>query len=227
MRAASAFYYETRLVAGLSGLLPCLGLPAYAALSRLLWGGYDELSLGALSKAFVILLPLAAGLSSAHLMGIETEEGFDELRRSYPEPRLWLPLVRGVSALAFLLMASALGAVAFWLAWGLFDPILVLEPAFPPALFLCGLSLLTGGLSRSYWAAVGLTMGWWFLELQIRGQITGALFLFQAVWPCPGVSLQLNHALLTGVGIAFLGINAFVYAYRAGWKLRRHTLGAG
>jgi hypothetical protein len=70
-------------------------------------------------------------------------------------------------------------------------------------------------------------MGWWFFELQIRGQITGALFLFQAVWPRPGVSLPLNHALLTGVGIAFFGINAFVCAYQTGWRLRRRTFGAG
>lgn len=227
MRTVSPFFYEARLAAGLTSLLPCLGLPVYAVLSRLIWGRYDEIALGTLRNAFVILLPLAAGMSSAHLMGIESEEGFDELRHSYPEPRLRLPLVRGGAALAFLLLASALGTLAFWLAYGPFDLLPALLPAFSPALFLCGLSLLIGGLSRSYWAAAGATMGWWFLELQTRGQITGALFLFRTVWPHAGVSPELNHTLLSGIGLAFFLVNAFVYAYRGGWSLGRRKLGVG
>ena len=82
MRTTSPLYYEMRLVAGLAWLLPCLGLPAFAVLSRLLWGRFDtEMPLPMVVNAFEIILPLAAGLSAAHLMTIETEEGFADLRR--------------------------------------------------------------------------------------------------------------------------------------------------
>ena len=229
MKPVSFFFYEARLVSGLSALLPCLGLPAYAILSRLLWGRYDQISPVSLHNTFVIVLPLAAGLSAAHLMSIEVEEGFDELRRSYPEPRLYLPLLRSASALAFLLLALILGSVAFWWAWGPWDFNLVptLLPAIPPGVFLSGLSLLIGGLSRSYWAAAGAMMGWWFLELQTRGQLTDALFLFHAVWPRTGIAPELNQTLLFGIGVIFFLLNALVYVFREEWNVRRRTFGAG
>ncbi len=229
MRAKPALLYEARLVAGWASLLPALGLPAYAVLARLLWAGNDELALGTLLNTFVVLLPLEAGLSAAHLMGIESEASFDELRHSYPEPRLKLPLLRTGAALTFLLLAVGLGLAGFGWVWGAFDIGLLpaMLPALPPALFLCGLSLLVGGLSRSYWAAAGAAMGWWFLELQTRGQVSGALFLFHPVWPRAGLLPELNQALLAGVGVVFLLTNAWVYARRGGWRLRRPALGAG
>jgi len=227
MSVKPALFYEARLVAGLAGLLPSLGLPAYAALSRLLWGRYEtELPLPAILNTFEILLPLAAGFSAAHLMAIEVEEGFDELRRSYPEPRLRLPLLRSGAALAFLLLAVVLGAAAFHWIWGPFDLLHAVLPALAPALFLGGLSLLAGGLSRSYWGAASVVMGWWFLELQTRGQITGALFLFDTVWPTAGVSYALNRWLLVALGLVFFALNAAWYARRGSGLTRRGTLGA-
>jgi hypothetical protein len=75
MKPKPALFYEVRLVAGLAGLLPCLGLPVYAVLSRLLWGSFDtEAPLLMIGNAFEIILPLAAGLSAAHLMTIETKK---------------------------------------------------------------------------------------------------------------------------------------------------------
>ena len=44
-------------------------------------------------------------------MTIETEEGFAELRRSYPESRLRLPLLRSGAALAFLIATPESGVV--------------------------------------------------------------------------------------------------------------------
>jgi len=226
MKTMSPLYYESRLVAGLAGLLPSLGLPAYAVLSRLLWGRFDtEMPLPMIVNAFEIILPLAAGLSAAHLMTIETEEGFAELRRSYPEPRLRLPLLRSGAALAFLLLAVVLGMVAFGFLWGTSDVLAAVPPALAPALFLTGLSMLTGGLSRSYWAAAGSVLVYWFLELQTRGKISGVLFLFTTVWNWREVNYPLNRSLLAGLGLVFIVINAAWYAYLNGGSIRRRALG--
>lgn len=226
MRTKSPLYYETRLVAGLAGLLPCLGLPAFAVLSRLLWGRFDaEMPLPMIVNAFEIILPLAAGQSAAHLMTIETEEGFAELRRSYPESRLRLPLLRSGAALAFLFLALTLGAFAFLFLWGTSNVFVAVLPALAPSLFMTGLSLLVGGLSRSYWAAAGTVLVYWFLELQTRGKISGALFLFATVWNWREVSYPLNRSLLTGLGFAFIVINAAWYAYLNGGSIRRSLLG--
>jgi len=226
MRTKSPLYYETRLVAGLAGLLPCLGLPAFAVLSRLLWGRFDaEMPLPMIVNAFEIILPLGAGLSAAHLMTIETEEGFAELRRSYPESRLRLPLLRSGAALAFLFLALTLGAFAFHFLWGPYDVFAAVLPSLAPALFLTGLSLLIGGLSHSYWAAAGVVLVYWFLELQTRGKISGTLFLFATVWNWREVSYPLNRSLLAGLGFAFFVINAAWYAYRNGGSIRRSALG--
>lgn len=226
MRTMSPLYYETRLVAGLSGLLPCLGLPAYVVISRLLSGRFDaEMPLPMIVNAFEIILPLAGGLSAAHLMTIETEEGFSELRRSYPEPRLRLPLLRSGAALVFLFLALALGTFAFHLFWGAHDVFVAVLPVLAPALFLTGLSLLVGGLSRSYWAAAGVALVYWFLELQTRGKISGTLFLFTTVWNWREISYPLNRLLLTGLGFMFIVINAAWYAYLNGGSIRRSLLG--
>ena len=227
MRARPALLYEARLVAGLSGLLPCLGLPAYAVLSWLLWGSPGgETPLPMIASAFEIILPLAAGLSAAHLMTIETEEGFDELRRSYPEPRLRLPLLRSGASLAFLLLAMILGAAAFHWIWGPFDLSAAALPSLAPAVFLSGLSLLASGISRSYWVSSGVVMGYWFLELQTRGQLTGALFLFATTWPVSNVYYALNRALLAGLGLAFFALNTAWFARNGiGW-MRRSALGS-
>jgi hypothetical protein len=227
MRTRPALLYEARLVAEPSGLLPCLGLPVYAALSWLLSGGpAGETPLPMIANAFEIILPLAAGLSAAHLMTIETEAGFDDLRRSYPELRLRLPLLRGGAALFFLLLAVVLGAVAFHWIWGPFDIFAAALPALAPALFLSGLSLFAGGLSHSYWGAAGGVMGWWFLDLQTRGQVTGALFLFDTVWPVTNVPYALNRALLAGLGLVFFALNAVWFARVGKGQMRRGTLGS-
>lgn len=213
MKSKPLLFYEVRLTAGASALLPALGLPAYAAFSWWRWGRYETgVPLQMVRDSFEIILPLAAGLSSAHLMTIEAEEDFDELRRSYPEPRRRLPLLRGVASLAFLLLTAVTGTIAYHWIWGPFDVIVAVLPSLVPALFLSGLSLLVGGISRSYWAASGVVMGYWFLELQTRGRVSGLMFLFDTVWPVAGVPYALNRALLAGVGFTFFAVNRIWYS---------------
>lgn len=226
MRALSPIRYEARLVAGLAGLLPCLGLPAFAALTRLLWGRFEaEIPLLMFVNAFEIILPLAAGLSAAHLMTIETEEGFAEIRRSYPESRLRLPLLRSGAALAFLLLELVLGAFTFRFLWGPYEVLPAVLPSLAPSLFLAGLSLLIGGLTRSYWTVAGTVLVYWFLELQTRGRISGTLFLFATVWNWRELSYPLNRLLLAGLGLAFFVINAAWYAYLNDCSIWRRALG--
>jgi hypothetical protein len=208
MKSRSSLVYEARLAFGFSALLPALGLPAYALLSRLLWGRYDtEFPLSSLVDTLVILLPLASGLSAAHLMTIEQDENFAELRNSYPEPAWRLPVYRGGAALMLLLFCATIGLAAFRLIWGPLDFIAALLPALPPAIYLTGLSLLSGRLTRSYWVAAGVTMIYWFLEIQTRGQVTGSLYLFNNVWPSKFVPTSLNQGLQIGLGLVFFAIN--------------------
>ncbi len=69
----SLLRYEILVSGHWGALLSCLGIPAYALLTRLIWGRYDELSPGMLLESYVILLPLFSGLAAAHLMSIEAE----------------------------------------------------------------------------------------------------------------------------------------------------------
>lgn len=220
-------YYEARLVGQLSAILSCLAIPAYTVLMRL-WYQYDDPSPDRLYKIFAILLPLASGLAATHLMSIESEAGFCELRLTYPEPRLRLPFLRSAAAVVFMLLATILGLAAVVWLWGLpdFNSLSWVLHALPPTVFLSGLSLLVGGLSRSYWAATGTVLGWWFLELQTRGQLTGVLFLFHPIWPRTGVSAELNQAFLSCVGVGFFLLNVILYTTQGGWSVRRHRLGA-
>lgn len=222
-----AFWYEAKLALGWSALLPALGLPIYAALARWLFlTAPSGASMEMVRQTFVILLPLVTALSAAHLMTIEQEEGIVELRASYPEHPARLPLVRGMLALGLLLGNALVGLLAFRLIWGPLDTAAIL-PALPPTLLLTGLSLLTGRLARSYWVAAGLALVYWFFELQTRGQITQALFLFNPVWPKTGISPALNQALLSGAGLIFFLLNVLAEDFRGEWRARRGTFGAG
>ena len=226
MKSRSSLVYEARLAFGLSAILPALGLPAYAVLSRLLWGRHDtELPLSSLVITLVILLPLASGLSAAHLMTIEQEENFAELRHSYPEPAWRLPVYRCGAALMLLLFCATLGLAAFRLIWGPLDFIAALSPALPPAIYLTGLSLFSGRLTRSYWVAAGVTMIYWFLEIQTRGQVTGALYLFNTAWPSLFVSISFNQGLQIGLGLLFFAINIALSTGRHNSLSRRSFLG--
>lgn len=182
------FWYELRVTLGAASLLPVLGLPVFALAYSLTWvidgrsGQVDELR-----NVFEILLPLAAGLAAAHLMTVEHDEGFDELRRSYPEPDWRLPVLRTAIGLGLSGMALLLGALVFRWTFGRPYPLAVIFLSIPPAIYLLGLAIFSGNLSRSSWAAAGLVMGYWFFEIQTRGRATQTLFLFQQALPLPEV----------------------------------------
>lgn len=208
-----------RICLGLPALAPLLGLPAFALLNGLIWSGsMGEPHVYEIARAFEVVLPLAAGLAAAHLMSIEAEEGFDDLRRSYPEAAWRLPLARSLFALGLGLAALALGTGAFRLAAGPFPIGEAVLPALPPALFLSGLSLLAGSLARNYWAAGGAVMAYWFFELQSRGQATGLLYLFQTTLPQESLlqpfPYDLNRGLLAASGLLFILL-------AAGWSVHR------
>jgi hypothetical protein len=112
------------------------------------------------------------------------------------------------------------------LIWGPLDAVAGLS-ALPSALFLTGLSLLAGRLTRSYWVAAGLALVYWFFELQTRGQITQALFLFNPVWSKTGISPALNQALVSGAGLIFFLLNVLADGFLSEWRARRGTFGAG
>lgn len=214
----SLIKYEILIEERWSALLSCLGIPVYALLTRLVWGRYDELSPGTLLLSYVILLPLFSGLAVAHLMSIETETRFEELRLSYPEPRFRVPLIRTLIALALVGFEIVLGLLTFIVLWGMptFNPLPFVLLAVPPTIFLTGFSMLVNHISRSYWVAAASVMMWWFIELQTRGKLSGVLFLFYPLWPTKDTSAVMNQMLLLVVGMGAFILNLFWY----NWKIK-------
>jgi hypothetical protein len=153
-------------------------------------------------------------------MTVEREEGMEELRTSYPETPWRLPAARTLIALILTVVALLLGEAAFRLVFGPLPLHELVPPALAPALFLLSLSLLIGNLTGSYWLATALVLGYWFFELQTRGEITEVFFLFQRSWPLEGVDYDLNRRLLAGTGLLLLALNSLVSIGRKRGKRR-------
>jgi len=203
--------YELRAAFGLSSLLPLPALAGFALLEWLIWQDSSVDSISALvTRDFALLLPLISGLSVAHLMSVDQDEGFGELRHSYTEPLYQQALWRTLIAFLLTGVAFGLGWVAYSLVIGAPVPLQWVLPALPPTLYMMGLSLLINHLSGSYWAAAGVTLVYWFLEVQpqTRGILTGGLFLFNSVWNS-GINENWNTILVCLVGCLFLVVNTF------------------
>jgi hypothetical protein len=215
VRGRSVAVYEAKIVFGLAALVPALLLPLYAAFVWLVdRGRSDPTPIEQIARDFELLLPLAAALGVAHLMAVEHEEGFAELRTSYPEHPLRLPLIRTTGALLLACGVLAFGTVCILLVHGAHDPRLVLLPALGPLLALLGAALLIGNLFRSYWTAAGAVLAWWLFEELSRGTYTRAFFLFDYRWPQPEIGYTANRWLLVGLGLLFLAGNAYCSARR-------------
>jgi ABC-type transport system involved in multi-copper enzyme maturation permease subunit len=199
-------------------VLPLLVLPLYALIGLLTWTSRDTRpELYEMTLAFEIILPLGVGLAAAHLMSLEREEGFDALRRSYPEAFWQVPLLRLVGAVVFAAISVLITIGLFLAAYGPFDLGSVVLPALAPGLYLLGMALLVNNLSGNYWASAGVVLAYWFIELQWNGAVTGSLYLFNESLPRPGVDPLLNRWLLVVVGGGMLLANV---AYSA-WRRRR------
>lgn len=220
MKPRSTFYYEARITFGVGGLLPLLVLPAYAWFHGYM--GYRNDVVLTITQGFELILPLVAALASAHLMTAERAAGFDELRSTYPEHQWCLPALRTAGALGWVVLAAGLGACAFRLTAGTYPLGPTLLPAIPPTLWLLALSLLIGNVIGNPWAAAGVTMGYWLVEIPphiftVLDAIhdghsgRGLLFLFARSWP-PGGSFPyaMNRWLLTALGLAALWANGLV-----------------
>lgn len=211
----TSVYYEARVAFGWATLLPALLLPAYALLAWLNWSAYRAApQLGELLQAFMLLLPLSAGLAAAHLMTIEREEGFDDLRRTYPESSWRLPVRRTIGGSIAVTVSALVAGVIFHFAYGNYAPEIVILPAIPPALYLMGLALLIGNLTGGYWIAAGVIVGYWYLEFQTRGTFTMAFFLFNPIMPIPSVDVSLNRGLLVGLAFGLLVLNVMYSSWR-------------
>lgn len=208
-------YYEARISFGIASLLPLLLLPAYVLFGGIIWltrdqsPPYDDVV-----RAFTYVLPLAGGLCAAHLMSLEREIMFDDLRYSYPESPFRLALIRTLTAIIFIVISGTVSAVMFFLINGAFDLSDVLFPALPGAFYLCGMALLINNLSGNYWISAGAITAYWYGDLTSGGYFSGMLYLFNHTMPVENFDPALNHsALLAGAG-AFYLLNAIYSHYR-------------
>ncbi len=215
MALRSVVYYEARIVFGITALLPLLILPGYMLIGWIVWTNRQSLpSLAQMVSVFELALALSGGLACGHLMTIEREEGFDELRRTYAERSWYVPLLRALEAAVLIALSGLLAALLCYFAYGEYDFKHVVLPAFAPALYLAGLALLVNNLSGSYWIAAGVIVGYWYGELTSQGAYTQVLFLFNHSTPLPGLDPALNRALLIGGAVIFFALNAAYSAWR-------------
>lgn len=217
-RAKPGLFYDFRLSVGFNVVLPTLILPIMGAFNALTWQSNGIIPpLNLLIRPFETVLPLAAGLAAAHLLTLEHDERFADLRRTYPEPRWRLPLARLVVALVMTLVILIAGGIVYFGAYPSTDVGAALRPAFAPTLFMIGLSMAVGAASRSYWAAAGVVMVYWFLEMQTRGAVTGVFYLFRRSLTTPeieSVPYDLNRLLVAGVGLALIGVMFALHSRR-------------
>jgi hypothetical protein len=215
MLTRTTAWYEARIIFGLASLLPLLILPGYMLIGGIVWTSRQAVPpLQEIITVFEVVLTLAGGLACAHLMTIEREEGFDEMRRTYPEPVWRVPLLRATEAAALILFSGMLAALLFSFAYGQYDVNQVVLPAFAPALYLAGLALLISNVSGSYWIAAGVIVGYWYGDLLSHGTYTQILFLFNHSTPLTSLDPALNRALLIGGALVFFTLNAGYSAWR-------------
>lgn len=219
-RTNNRLWVEMKLVFSHGGWLPLFILPVAVLWLWLTTFISIDTPDGA-GKVLEVLLPLVAALSAAPLMNMESQAGFAELRASYADPWWRLPLDRSLVAALWTLLALCLGALAFLASGGSLMINSVL-PALSPTLFLLGLSLLVGNLTQNYWAAMGVSMGIWFIHLAahtilMKQVITASLFLFAYTWPPEIIAYSVNRGLLAGIGFLWFVLNGGWYW----WTLRR------
>lgn len=209
MRTKNIAYYEARIAFGMASLLPLMLLPGYMFLGWILWTSRQETpSLHQITTVFELVLALSGGLACAHLMTIEREEGFDEIRRTYTEPAWRIPVIRTLEGLAFIALSGLLAAACFYLVNGQYDFSQIVLPGFAPALYLCGFALLINNVTGSYWAAAGIITAYWYSEFVSNGFYTRAFFLFDHSRPLPGLDPNLNRGLLLLGALVFFILNA-------------------
>lgn len=215
MTTKRTLYYEVRISFGLASLLPLLLLPAYTILGGIIWLSNDQVPpYDDVVRAFAYLLTVAGGLCAAHLMSIERETGFDELRHSYPESPVRLAALRTVTALGFILTSGIVAALMFFLLYGEYDVMDVLLPALPGAFYLCGLAMLTNNVTGSYWVAAAVVAAYWYGDFTSGGYYTGMFYLFNHIAPASDLQPALNCvALLAGAAVLFV-LNAMYSHFR-------------
>jgi hypothetical protein len=157
-------------------------------------------------------------------MSVERDEGFDDLRYSYPEPIQLQALMRTVMAFILIAVILGLGWAAYSLASGEMISFQWLLPALPATLFLTGLSLLVNHLTGSYWVSAGVSLGYWLVEYQTKGVLTHSFFLFNSIWPSEGVDPSINALLILSSGLIFLAANILLDPRRLRFERRQYSL---
>jgi len=214
---AGKLYYEARIAFGFASVLPLLGLPVYALIDVL--NRHGGLANPGMPTNFELLVPLVTGLSAAHLMSIEREERFDELRQTFSEAAWQVPVARIWGALVGLAISLFVTFLILTLHYPVVRIIEAFLPAVAPALYLMGLAFLSNNVSGNYWLSASLIGLYWFLEYASRGQLTRHFYLFNHTFPIEFVSYQINRLTLFVLATLLLTLNVVYSA----WRRRAHV----
>ena len=215
MSKLRSFFYTFRLAAGWFFWIPLLVVLVLATVAYLSWrdiGTTDQGLLGALE----IWLPMLSGIMVSPLMAFEKETGFYELRQSYPESPLQLPLQRALLGFLYVVIVAIIAYIAFAITYNQLDLSLdfrLLVLAVPPALYAMSLSLLLGTLSSSSFIPGAIIVAYVLFDFQTGGMFTGPLYLMNG-FSSNGTDLFLNRALLVIASLGLVAVNSAIHLYR-------------
>jgi len=214
--------YDFRITAGWFFWVPLLMIPLLALVGYLVWRDV-EVTMRTLLGVFELWLPILFGVMVSPLMSAEHDARFYELRQSYPESALRVPLQRTLLSLLYFVLLWLLALVAFRISYGAFDLGVLLLP-IAPALFTASLSLLIGTLSRNSFIPAVAIFAYVLFDYQSAGAFTGPLYLMNG-FLSNGTDLLLNRTLLVVASVVLVLINCAVHVYRKN-SVRRSPVSA-
>jgi len=192
-------YYEYRLTSGVAIWLPTLLLPAFAIFNWWLFSEDNPYTMPMFERITMIFelgLPLTAALAVAHLMGIEREQNFDELRHTMPEATWEILAYRIAVAIIMTLISIGITAASMAILWEPFDLWSILENVLPAVSFMVAMSIAVNTVVGNYWVSSAAVVGYWLIDFNTGGAYTRGLYLFQSYRPRPDLNATINISLL-------------------------------
>lgn len=184
----------------------------------------------AVTAFFELIMPAMAVFCLAQAPTLDWEEDTAESVFCLPGHGAPVFVRRTVAGLGVMLAAMAAMISGFEVWVYPFDPVRTALLALPPALFVAGLAMLVGTVTRSYAAAVAAGFGFWIVDRILPGQLTGPLYLFRAGKPAPAgaaitggpglsalaarIGLEPNRWLLFGTGCGLIVLAALAHGRR-------------
>ncbi len=199
------FIYEFRISLGWFFWIPAFWIVPILASVTFLQVGVSERDL---SIVFNTWLPILLGIMAAPLMSREKNLAFYEVRNTYVESALRIPIQRTLLCILYLIILWIVTLLCFRLSYGDFHLSILFSPIVP-ALYLASVSLFVDNISgNGFISAITVVIYGWF-EYQTQGSYTGVVYLFNDSLS-NGSDPSLNRILLISASLVLLISNIVV-----------------